>query len=182
MQMIVHQILTMATLCYLVSDKRMFEQKGQAFIEISSEFLLLFVSLVIQESIREHDEEKLYKIGTGIFVGIGLMTAVNVTYIIYTVIQGCREKRRLKALEKRKKEAQEKAKKYASAAGQKKEKNAPAPVLKQKLEIIKEEEDDESYQSSSSSSEIDEKISMAKIETKMRVDRKILLQNKQRRR
>ena len=105
MQMIVHQILTMATLCYLVYDKRMFEQRGQAFIEISSEFLLLFVSLVIQESIREHDEKKLYKIGTGIFVGIGLMTAVNVTYIIYTVIQGCREKRRLKALEKRKKEA-----------------------------------------------------------------------------
>ena len=45
MQMVVHQVLTMANLVYISIDHRMFNDQSQRFIEIVSEILLLLISI-----------------------------------------------------------------------------------------------------------------------------------------
>ena len=47
MQMIVHQLLTMATLVYLCNDNRMFTDNTQRFTEIISEIFLLLISVLL---------------------------------------------------------------------------------------------------------------------------------------
>ena len=49
MAMIVHLLLTMATLVYISRNEHMFESKTRRFIEIASEMLLLFVSILLQQ-------------------------------------------------------------------------------------------------------------------------------------
>ena len=47
MQMVIHQVLSMATLIYMSRDKHMFETQLMRFAEVVSEFLLLASSLLI---------------------------------------------------------------------------------------------------------------------------------------
>ena len=47
MQMLVHQVLTMATLIYLLSFNQRFVSREQKVIEIGSEMLMLLTSLLI---------------------------------------------------------------------------------------------------------------------------------------
>ena len=100
-QMIVHQGLTMATLVYLVQDQRMFTSRFQKVIEIASEFLLLLMSILMQQCMVYSDQTDIER---GTFTAMGLILTVNITFLIYTVVQNCKEKKRLKAISQAKKE------------------------------------------------------------------------------
>ena len=47
MSMIIHQILTVATIVFISYNNQMFTTKSQRFIEVASEMLLLFVSILL---------------------------------------------------------------------------------------------------------------------------------------
>ena len=100
MQMIVHQLLTLATLVYLVMDKKMYQQVDLAIIEITTEFLLLLTSILFQEFLRARNSEQRTKIGLVVLIVISLMILVNVVYIVYTLVKNFKDKRHKKRLEK----------------------------------------------------------------------------------
>ena len=56
MQMIVHQFISMVTIVYLIWDNAKFKDRAIRFIEISTEVLLLFSCMVIQQMISPMDE------------------------------------------------------------------------------------------------------------------------------
>ena len=81
--MVIHQVLSMATLIYMSKDKHMFETQLMRFAEVVSEFLLLSSSLLIQQCIRiDYDDEVRSALTIAIFVAIGALTTLNVSLII----------------------------------------------------------------------------------------------------
>ena len=70
--------------------------------EVGSEVLLLFTSILIQEFMRNNlkSKEATFTLTILILTTIGILTLINVFNMIWTVITGCRKKRRMKALEK----------------------------------------------------------------------------------
>ena len=47
MQMIVHQVLSLATITYMLVDLYMFDSKIQTYVEIGTEVLLLLASIMM---------------------------------------------------------------------------------------------------------------------------------------
>ena len=106
----------MATIVYMLADKKMFEQRDQAIVEVATEFFLLVSGLFLQECLRAHDDDELFKISIGLFSSVCAMILTNIVFITYQLIRSCLEKRRRKALEKKRKEALEQAENENKAA------------------------------------------------------------------
>ena len=54
LQMMIHEVLTLATIVYLIRDKQRYEEKIIRLTEVGSEVLLLFTSILIQEFMRNN--------------------------------------------------------------------------------------------------------------------------------
>jgi hypothetical protein len=90
MQMIVHQLLTMATLIYLCQD-HLFENRFRQWVEVISEILLLFSSIVLQQFLRDlSDSAK--DVGEKLFIVLLIILLLtNISLMIATICLNRRE-------------------------------------------------------------------------------------------
>ena len=105
MQMIAHQVLTVLLIISLVADKSAFESTSQKTIEIGSELMLHFSSIMLaQFCIRDYTDAQLSMAEVWTLIFFGSLVLLNVTFIVYVFVKDCKEKRRKKRLEKLKTE------------------------------------------------------------------------------
>jgi len=97
MQMIVHQLLTMATLVYLCQDN-LFENRLRKWVEVISELLLLLSSIVLQQFLSDFSD-KSKDVGEKLFIALLLILLLtNFSLIIATICINRRETARKKYL------------------------------------------------------------------------------------
>ena len=108
----------MANLIYLCYNARLISPRSRRYVEITTEFLLLLISVILQQLIRgseELDYKQRNTMCTLILAFLGLLSFINIVFLIQTIILNRRETKRLKKLEMRKKELIEKTKKKVEA-------------------------------------------------------------------
>ena len=76
----------------------MFTSRARQAVEISNELLLLLTSQLIQQCMRPMEPEQLEIVGDAILAVLILLCTVNVAFLIYTLVMGCQEKCRDKAI------------------------------------------------------------------------------------
>ena len=76
----------------------MFTSRARQAVEISNELLLLLTSQLIQQCMRPMEPEQFEIVGDAILVALILLCTVNVTFLMYTLVLGCKEKCRKKAI------------------------------------------------------------------------------------
>ena len=94
--MIVHQLLTLTTCVYILQDRRMYITKGHRIVEFTTEFLLLFISVSMQQFIILNPPETEEKIEQLTLTLLVIFVSINLLYVFYFFFANCREKRRLK--------------------------------------------------------------------------------------
>jgi len=94
LQMIVHQLLTMATLVYLCHGN-IFESQLRKCIEIFSEAMLLLSSIVLQNLMRRDFTDEAMDFGEKLFIELLVMLLLtNIGFMIATVITNKKEAKR----------------------------------------------------------------------------------------
>lgn len=105
LQMMIHQGLTIATIIHMSYDNLMFASRIRMVLEIGNEVLLLFTSIVMQESMRvEYSEDTRSNLNITTILAIIILVVFNVIIISYQLVEGCCEKCHKKKLEKLRKE------------------------------------------------------------------------------
>ena len=94
--------MTLATIVYLIRDKQRYENKMIRFTEVGSEVLLLITSIFIQEFMRNNaaSQESTLALTILVLTSIGILTMINITSMVWSIVTGCKKKFRMKALEK----------------------------------------------------------------------------------
>ena len=91
--MMLHQILSMATLVYICHDEHMFETRMQKYAEILSEFFLLFICVSLPFFNIYFDETATAEnLEIMVFTILGLLCLINACNLIYSVVVNRREK------------------------------------------------------------------------------------------
>ena len=92
----------------------MYTERQFSLIEIATEFLLLFTSILIQMClvVGGSDPETLTSLSKSILTLIITMICLNALYIVHVSVRGLKEKLRKKKIEQRKKQYEEAQEKY----------------------------------------------------------------------
>ena len=99
--MILHQLITVINLVYICYDPYMFASRVMKYTEITSEFLLLVVSILLQQYMIYYDKKEISEqIEKSVFVALGSLLATNIAFMIYTIVTNRKEQKRAKALKK----------------------------------------------------------------------------------
>ena len=98
MQMIVHQLLTLASIAYVSYNGKMFLSKTQQYVEISSEVILLITSALLQQVMYDHNEWGNEMIEDWYLTFVGLLISVNIAFLIYSIVTNYKDGKRAKAI------------------------------------------------------------------------------------
>ena len=133
MQMAAHHVITVIMIALLVTDNTAYDSTSQKIIEVGSELLMHFTSIMLaQFGVRSYSAEQLEMIEVMTLVFFSSLILLNVIFIIYVSVNDCKESCRLKALEKQKKqfeEAMEERKKKNEKKTHKKKVKVAAPSV-----------------------------------------------------
>lgn len=91
----------MLTIVYITYDDKKFRDEKTRFVEIATEVLLWVVCTFIQQLILPLTDVEIADLQIMIFVSIGLLIIVNVSFVVYSVRLNCKDKTRLQLREKR---------------------------------------------------------------------------------
>ena len=94
----------MGYLVYLALDLQIFAEPWQVVIEIGSEVLMHFTSILLsQYAVLNYNDEALSAIELFSLILLGVMLTVNISFAIRIAVQGCKRKCRKRLLSKKKK-------------------------------------------------------------------------------
>lgn len=103
--MITHQVLSILAIVYISYDGDMFSSKVQRGAEIVAEVFLMLVSALLQQlMVLSYSEEQIEEIEVAIMASLGLFVAMNISYLVVSIIMNCKEAKRKKLLESRRQE------------------------------------------------------------------------------
>ena len=94
----------MATLIYIIRGNEMFTTRAHKLTEVCSEILLLLSCTLLQQCGRYTSLEKdqLKAIQACFLTVMILLTVINISYVIYTIVVGYKDKKRSKEIEEAK--------------------------------------------------------------------------------
>ena len=91
----------MSFIVYVAFDAQLYEERVHAVIEIGSELIMHFTSVLLsQYLLLNYTDEARSAIELFTFILFGLLFALNIGFAIKTGVQSFRDKRRLKAIRK----------------------------------------------------------------------------------
>lgn len=103
--MVVQLALTLGTIVYLSNDQYIYRSRMYKYCEIGSEYVLLLITALMQQFMRiELVEGTRDELQRAVFATIGFLIFINLMFLIYTAVLGCRESKRKKLLNKKREE------------------------------------------------------------------------------
>ena len=103
--MVVHHFLTMVFVAYIALNTRMYATRSHRTIEIGSELLLHFISIILsQYNVKNYNAEAFEVIENISFAFFGLLFLINIIIAIKFSVEGCKEKKKKKMLVKKRAE------------------------------------------------------------------------------